>query len=115
MPPPRRPARPCQRCNAQRFIRVIPREYTVMAGLDPNTVDVAPMTLTQAPVVTQRLVFRGNSVGVAKLTTGRGVLETYTCTKCGFVEWYCQDPTAIPIGPEYMSDVVDFETDTPYR
>ena len=46
---------------------------------------------------------------------GRGVLEMYICTSCGFVEWYCQDPESIPIGPENMSEIVDYTPTEPYR
>ena len=31
MPPPRRRAAPCQRCNGMKFVRAIPREYTAFA------------------------------------------------------------------------------------
>lgn len=46
---------------------------------------------------------------------GDSMLETYTCLRCGFVEWYVEDPTEIPIGPEYMSDIVDYSGDNPHR
>lgn len=44
-----------------------------------------------------------------------GSLETYVCKGCGFVEWYCQDPESVPIGPEYMTELVDYDSGTPYR
>ncbi len=37
----------------------------------------------------------------------RGWLEAYVCRACGFVEWYCCDPDKLPIGPEYMTELVD--------
>ncbi len=45
----------------------------------------------------------------------RGILARYVCTACGFIDEHCEDPGAIPIGPEYMTDVVDFGADSPYR
>jgi hypothetical protein len=113
MPPPRRRAAPCQRCHAMRFVRVIPREYTA-TGSDYVHQQVAPMTATHVPNVSEKLLFRGNEVFVPNIKSGLGVLEMYICAGCGFVEWYCQNPEAIPIGPEYMSDVVDYEH-APYR
>jgi len=47
--------------------------------------------------------------------TGKGVLEMYICRACGFVEWYCQDPTELPIGPHYMTQIVDYTSREPYR
>ena len=116
MPPPRRPPRPCTRCNGMRFVRAIPREYT--ADELGQTVDpkVAPMALTAAPRVWERVFFRGNSVQPQDITGHRyGVLETYVCRSCGFVEWYCLEPDQIPIGPEYMTDVVNYDSEGPYR
>lgn len=82
MPPPRRRAAPCVKCNSLRFVRVIPREHTVRAMQDAIAPEIAPM-------------------------------------KCGYVEWYVEwyveDPTEIPIGPEFMSDIVDYTPDKPYR
>jgi hypothetical protein len=44
-----------------------------------------------------------------------GTLEVYVCVGRGFLEWYCQDPESIPIGPEYMTDAIDYGERTPYR
>ena len=46
-----------------------------------------------------------------------GLLETYICKKCGFVEWYCIDTHNIPIGPHTMTEEIDYAArgDTPYR
>lgn len=117
MPPMGRRASPCMKCNGLKFVRVIPREYTVRQGGDWNYAEVAPMTLTQSPQVAERLLFAGNTVTPPRLDryTGHGTLETYTCLTCGFVEWYVADAKDIPIGPEYMSELVDYASTTPYR
>ena len=47
--------------------------------------------------------------------SGFGVIEGYACRRCGFVEWYCQDPNEIPIGPEYMTEEIDAEGTSPFR
>jgi len=115
LPPSRRPPVPCQRCNEMKFIRCVPREYTVQSNTDRNLPWIAPMTLTQKPSVTPKLLFKGKDVTAPSIFDGFGVLETYVCAKCGFIEWYCQDPESVPIGPEYMTEVVDYSRTTPYR
>lgn len=116
MPPARRSARPCTVCNHMKFIRVIPREYTSYAVKNGYIAHSAPMTLTRETGATDRWVFPGKKVPPAtSLEGGRGSLETYVCTTCGFVEWYCPDPESIPIGPEFMSEVVDYDNPTPFR
>ena len=113
MPPPRRRAAPCLRCNATRFVRVIPREYTATGG-DWASERVAPMTATVDPSSEPRLLFRGRVVHTPDIGQGHGLLEMYICSGCGFVEWYCHNPERIPIGPEYMTEVID-ESSAPYR
>ena len=93
MPPPRRRASPCARCNHTTLIRVVPREL----GRD----SIGPM------FVTYSYPFDANR--------GLGMLELYICKACGFTEWYCQRPDEIPIGPEYMTEEVDLEAGGPYR
>jgi len=115
MPPARRRPAPCTKCNATRFVRVIPREYTVSKGGDWNTPEIAPMTLTQLPNSRTKVFGKGNVIDAPSVGNGKGTLETYTCLGCGHVEWYCQDPTEIPIGPEFMSELVDVGADKPYR
>ena len=114
MPPPRRPAAPCQRCSSLRFVRVVPREVTTVAGIEQNVQQAAPMALSY-PRETLLGYRREGTINPVAIASGVGVLETYVCTACGFVEWYCQDPDRIPIGPEHMSDIVDFTPDSPYR
>ena len=41
-------------------------------------------------------------------TKPRGILSRYICTRCGFTDVYCDDIESIPIGPEYMTDIVDY-------
>ena len=115
MPPPRRPARPCMRCNATKFVRAIPREYTA-TGSDHVFQRVAPMQLTAIPEVKGRLFFAGNEVSAPDIVTqGAGSVEVYACLSCGFIEWYCQDPEGIPIGPEFMTEIIETAPQEPYR
>lgn len=114
MPPARRPRKPCLRCNATRFIRAMPREYTAEGG-DYSRSVAAPMTVTAPPGQRERF-FGGYDVVTPNIVaTGSGRLEMYICLQCGAVEWYCQDPERVPIGPEYMTEIVDVAPETPYR
>jgi hypothetical protein len=116
MPPPRRPARPCAKCNGMKFIRAIPREYTAEAYGVGILAVVAPMALTARFTVARHLLFKGSTVSQPKLSQQScGTLEAYVCAGCGFLEWYCQDPETIPIGPEFMTDAIDYDSPTPYR
>ena len=93
MPPARRRAAPCAKCNHTALVRVIPR------GLSRDS--VGPMFATyNFPIEPHR---------------GFGVFEAYICKKCGFVEWYCHAPEEIPIGPEYMTEEIDLDASGPYR
>jgi hypothetical protein len=109
MPPQRRRAAPCQRCSGMKFVRVIPREYGEFGNSSAYPGEVMPMTATQLPHV------HGNSVVAPSRDGGRGLLENYICMTCGFIEWYCIDPQRIPIGPEFMTEVVDHDQGGPYR
>ncbi len=44
-----------------------------------------------------------------------GLLEMYVCRRCGYVEWYCSDPQNIPVGPQFMTDLVEQADGGPYR
>jgi hypothetical protein len=115
LPPSRRPPTPCSKCNAMVFKRVVPREYTASGkwGGDYISEHVGPMTLTYAVPIVQQMTH--NEVGTTDIEFGYGTIEAYVCIKCGFVEWYCLDPDRIPIGSEYMSELVDYAGETPYR
>lgn len=117
MPPALRRASPCLKCNGLTFVRVIPREYTVRRLQDWNDPEVAPMTLTQEPQIRERILFAGNEVQTPRIAVdgNHGILEAYTCRTCGFVEWWVPNAKDIPIGPEYMSELVDYTSSAPYR
>jgi hypothetical protein len=114
MPPARRPAKPCARCNAMRFVRVVPRELSA-TGSDYVTSVAGPMTATLRPITEPKLVFSGKTVAEPSPSAGAGMFEMYICTGCGFVDWYCVDPENIPIGPEYMTELIDLTASSPYR
>jgi hypothetical protein len=109
MPPPRRPALPCARCNGTHFIRVIPRELTATGDHYVHK-EVGPMTLTYGEVRVTGLVRSHFEVAAPSIGNGHGLVETYVCRGCGFIEWYCIDPESIPIGPEYMTQQIEYVT-----
>ena len=116
MPPSRRPPTPCARCNHTTFIRVIPREHSSRRSGDGNAQISVPMYVTHTP--TKYDGFFGKRVEEVEIEKkGVGLLETYICKKCGFVEWYCIDTHNIPIGPHTMTEEIDYAArgDTPYR
>jgi DNA-directed RNA polymerase subunit RPC12/RpoP len=126
MPPPRRPDVPCPRCRGRRFIRVFPRERFVVdastkwLGSDLSAFGAmyAPMAATyEVSIVRQQI---GVMIGAPEvrgldLSQPRGLIARYICSTCGFVELFCENPESIPIGTEYMSDIVDYGGDKPYR
>ncbi len=114
MPPARRLLKPCRQCNAMRFIRVIPRELSATGG-DYVQAHAGPMTATIRPDTAPKMLFAGKNVGTPTPSSGIGLLELYICTGCGLSEWYCHDPDRIPIGPEYMTELIDLESSSPYR
>lgn len=106
MPPARRKAIPCRGCNGMKFVRAIPRELSAASAPYSSDPLVSLMNVTyEQPALGEPLDARG----------GRGLLEVYVCKKCGLVEWYCNDVERIPIGPRYMTEDVDYESDAPYR
>ena len=104
MPEVTRPPRGCRSCNGMQFVRVIPREYTATGSGDYVAELVAPMYLTHR--------IRD---GESNIRRGAGMLEAWVCAACDYVEWYCHTASKIPIGPEFMTEVVDFTPDSPYR
>jgi len=106
LPPSRRPPLPCARCQHPVFVRVVPRELTAGGG-DFVQPLAAPMMLTFEVQSRTRMVFRGNEVDSPAVGAGHGVLEAYVCRACGYVEWYCQGPEDLPIGPAFNSELVD--------
>jgi|HubBroStandDraft_6_1064221.scaffolds.fasta_scaffold1655567_1 hypothetical protein len=120
LPPSRRPPAPCMRCNNFKFIRVMPRQYgTMWRDAGPQAHELhsmgVPMTLTARPPEVRKRLLGADTVEEPQLFDGLGIVETYVCTRCGFIEWYCQDPEAMPIGDEHNTQLVDYTPDDPYR
>jgi len=112
MLPARRPARPCERCNGMQFVRAIPRELTAFGSERVNEV-ASPMPVTYQHEV--KPGFFGTHAVTIDSRKAYGYLELYICRKCGFIEWYCSDPSTIPLGPAYMTEAIDYESTEPYR
>jgi DNA-directed RNA polymerase subunit RPC12/RpoP len=100
LPPSRRPALPCARCGHARLVRAIPRAASHMFAA--HSFETVPLWLAGKAIRPESL-------------SGRGMLEAFICCQCGFVEWYCNDPANLPIGPLYMTELIDTSTHPPYR
>jgi hypothetical protein len=112
---------PCGKCNHPVLIRALARELTVdpivQGGMQhhvPRT--TVAMGVTYDPLV-QQSFWSGEPTGTEGVDEHRplGILEMYICTRCGFTEWYCRDPEAIPIGEEYGTEQLDASGQGPYR
>ena len=103
MAPSRRPPRPCGQCNGMEFVRAIPRELARRTS---------PMAVTYQHEYQTVPIAGPLAVDPRK---PYGFLEMFICRKCGFVEWYCANPEHIPIGPQFMTEIVDYGSDSPYR
>ena len=107
LPESTRPRRACRACGATRFVRAVPREY--VGDSDGGHALAAPMLLTHRP-----LRWNDGEIGTDP-RRGFGLLEAWVCLACEAVEWYCRGAAQIPIGPEYMTELVDVDPDAPYR
>jgi predicted RNA-binding Zn-ribbon protein involved in translation (DUF1610 family) len=111
LPPPHRPPHPCVRCDQRSFVRAIPRELSFKPDAPITEATHTPMCVTyevQPPAALGRPVLSAHDA--------RGVLEMYICRHCGFVEWYCLDVRKVPIGPQYMTEIVEYDREErPYR
>ncbi len=116
IPEPRRPRVPCRHCNGMKFLHAIPREHSTERGGDANKTLSAPMFLTHAATHTTSF-WKGQPDGASEIAieSGHGMLEVYVCLGCGLVEWYCHDVASIPVHPHLMTEVIDYDSDTPYR
>ena len=106
----RRPPVPCQRCNGMKFVRAIPREYTSGSNRDLS----APMAVTHR-IELARGWLGPEPLRATPLEHRAGQLELFICHACGFVEWYCDEPGALPISPLCMTELVDYAPDAPFR
>ena len=114
MPPATRPPAPCQRCNGRVFVRAIPREHSSARSGEQNAQVSVPMFVTHRPSLHDGWVLK--YANELEIENGYGVLELYICRGCGFVEWYCPTVAHIPLQPNMMTELVDYDAGgTPYR
>ena len=93
---------------------MVPRELSTRPG-ETGSREVAPMFAVYAPTVSNRLIFAGREVDPPHPRNGAGPMEMYICRGCGFTEWYCQDPSAIPVGALYSTEAISISSDGPMR
>jgi len=114
LPPPRRPPNACTRCGGFKFVRAMLRQVRITATTGLTSVTSVNQHLSPAGV-TWAIEASTEMLGLAVIPGSKpaidkphGLLSLYICSGCGFSETYCEDPASIPIGPEYMTDVVDY-------
>lgn len=113
--PELRPRVPCTRCHGLQIVRVVPRtggdrQYSASSVTNP----VRPLAATFEFQVSNHGIF-GTTQMMVDALHGVGELELYICRGCGFSEWFCANAAEIPIGPGYMTQLIDMSSDTPYR
>jgi hypothetical protein len=104
-----RPAVPCARCQHRQLLRIMPRERTTQSGGNTNMEQPVPMALTYARGTEIKSLLDWTKVPSASpdLAHPFGILEAWVCRRCGFVEWYAQQPEQIPVGALFGTQVVD--------
>ncbi len=112
MPPVTRPPTPCARCNGRKFLHAVPREFTGRTSGELNAQMAAPMFVAYVPAVDRKDFDDANVIDTKR---GFGLIEAYVCFGCGALEWFCHDVGRIPVQPNMMTEVVDFDATTPYR
>jgi hypothetical protein len=107
---------PCARCGHAESVRALVRELTVEPNCDSNYRMTVPMAVTYSPVMLTSFL-RGEAKGTDGADAARpyGILEMYVCLGCGFTEWYCRNPQAIPIGEEFGTEKITAVAEGPYR
>lgn len=114
MPPPRRPPFPCPRCGGRRFLRAAIRELAGGNALSNQPIGVPIPSCATWDIKKTAATYVGfvriEGAGTTlRLDQPRGMLSRYICGGCGFVEVYCDDVDSVPIGEEFMTDIVDYE------
>jgi hypothetical protein len=113
--PPRRPAIPCARCGAGSFVRgLVLRDHTVAPLVDANVPALAPIAVTYGVEKRDVGIFTSREVTRVAHDVAHGLIESYTCRGCGFIELYARDAASIPIGPEYGTELFEVPV-APYR
>lgn len=103
----------CARCRHPSLIRVMLRERTASRyarGLE----ELAPLAVTFG-MGFDHGYFSGQRPE-EKPAEPIGILEGRICRRCGFMDLYVQNPSEIPIGLEYGTELLETEEPaTPYR
>ena len=117
---PLRPSVPCARCRGTSFVRSWAlREVEARTGghwLSEQTVGTyfSPLSLAVAPGLARE--FLGATEASSENALRLGIIEAYACRQCGFTELYTHGAAAIPIGPEFGTELVDLPPpEGPYR
>lgn len=111
--PPLRPPRPCERCAGTQFVRSRSIRERGETNDEANRGYIAPLSLTFN--VSKRNWLFSNDTVEPDLRAPAGLLEAYTCRKCGFTEFYAHQPDEIPIDEMCATELYDVGAKTPFR
>jgi hypothetical protein len=107
-----RPLLPCQPCGHPQIIRARVRQQAVKGQGEYSEAVLAPLAVTYPRAVGPE---KKGSLNKPDEERPIGRLEAYVCSRCGFTEWYTEEPNEIPIGPEYGTEIMDAGGKGPYR
>ena len=96
MPPSSRPRTGCGRCSAHQLVRAVPLTHQ------------APMYVTTPGDMVRKALGEPSRMAY-------GLIEMYVCRSCGYIEWYCVDPESIPVSPLTMTQLMETDSQGPYR
>jgi hypothetical protein len=111
-----RPIRPCRDCSGREFVRTQAHERSVKWDGSSATVYAAPLS-----IAFRRVCFGVKSplprveITEDEVHHQTGSFEILICRSCGLTSWYALEPQKIPIGPEFMTELVRVPDADPYR
>src|SRR5262249_36610684 len=104
------PVRPCARCGHREIVVCVARQRTE-ATLAPLAASYRRKLKTPILTGEEEIEYDDRPDTAAPV----GVFVAHVCRACGFTDWYALDPQAIPIGPDYGTELVVIEGPHPYR
>jgi hypothetical protein len=116
LPPLSRRLRACAGCGGREFIRALAQERA-SAGIGHPVPYVSPLGVAFRRRTTLATFSREPRVEVngKDMHEQLGWLEMLICRACGAVSWFAIDPSSIPIGPEFGTELCRVADEDPYR
>ena len=91
----------CPLCEHNEIVEAVPAEF------GESNMEVSQQAITYDP----RWLMSGRNP-----VYPHGKLMVYVCRRCGYVQWFAENPEGIPIGAEYQTRLIEGEGERgPYR